>query len=1308
MAKKNQSIFKRLIISLSIIIIFEAVLLSITIWVSGIEKNLIFNEIDVLKQEVKKRELALNLLLMDQKAHLKNSSDYIDSIVSEVVHDENVVEYLQVEDNAERLLGEITPDLIASMRDCSYSGMFVVLSNGEENVHNGQQKSFKGVYFRNTDVDTSEAGYSDILAERGSKKVFKNQNIDRDNSWEEDFTYFPNEEDSLQYYFKPYEALMACPGETEENLGYWSDPFYLNDERIDSHKIITYSMPLIAETGEFYGVIGIEVPICVIDKILEEISSSEENVGYALVSFDKRMAGEPNCNIKTLVGSDIEKFFEDDDYIKLINGKMLKRAYKIKDKEIDKKQAYALSVNTQLYEENTYFSNEQWAILAITNSDKFFGLAYKMRFHITLSLIVSVVFGIWSMYIICKKTIMPIRQLSNLVNDAGFDKPIDVEKTGITEIDDLYQALNCFAQKRIDMETQIKEEKGRFLIALQSSADIIFEYDVIKDVFYSYNFRNTDENGIITPQVTEHFNSIKNLFLHPDDLILVHNRLNNLKKSNDTLECRMRKNTTDEEYEWFRINSKVVVDEENESVRIIGNFKNIDEEKKISLAREEAAKRDYLTDLYNEKTWWNLSQRFLYTNKEKKATLALIDMDDFTNINQIYGMLHCDMLLANIGNIINKYVGPEDLVARIGGDEFVIFFIGEGKNEAYEIAREISKDIKNMYIGEDVNVKLSCSIAIVEAELSRRLEVLLEYAEDTISYIKYNKKGGIEFYNEEMHSGENNISYERYINAIISNYTKEDDTLATFAFNAFEHANDINSSINVFLSRMGSMFGISKILIQECDKEFCTMTVKNQWAREKDSLVPKKQRVTHYKKEEMEKLISDYVDNPIHIVRKKGETAICNAIFDNGELYGDVVLIDEDENRVWTEEELQEIREIVKIVSAYVVKSKYDAVSRAKGEFLSRMSHEIRTPMNAIIGMTHIAIQERDNPERLFDCLKKIDSSTKYLLSIINDILDMSRIESGKMSIVTVAADMRKFIEDLSVVIKPTTENKNINFVIENNLQQNLVYMDTLRVNQVLINLLGNAVKFTPENGEVRLAINELENLGDYVQVRFEVIDTGIGISEENQTKIFNSFEQAEDSTAMNYGGTGLGLAISANLVKMMGGVLKVSSEIGKGSDFYFTLKLQKSTEEINQQDEIMQVEADLFKGKKILLVEDNEINIEIAEELLKQAGFEVEKAMNGQEAVDKFSASKLNEYDAILMDVRMPVMDGLEATKAIRKLEREDSATIPIIAMSANAFDEDIKKSVESGMNGHLAKPVDIAQLYSMLKEVILDSNQL
>ncbi len=515
-------------------------------------------------------------------------------------------------------------------------------------------------------------------------------------------------------------------------------------------------------------------------------------------------------------------------------------------------------------------------------------------------------------------------------------------------------------------------------------------------------------------------------------------------------------------------------------------------------------------------------------------------------------------------------------------------------------------------------------------------------------------------------------------------------------------------------------------------------------------------------------------------------------------------------------------------------KARKEAVyaNQSKSEFLSSMSHDIRTPMNAIIGMTEIALKNREDEERVVDCLQKVKLSSRHLLGLINDVLDISKIESGKMTLNIREVSLRYMADDIVNIIYPQIRSRKQHFdVFINNILSESIYCDDVQLNQVLLNLLSNALKFTPEEGRINVYISQENSpVGDeYVRTHFKVEDNGMGMSKEFQEKIFDSFTRDEAAEIQHITGTGLGMAITKNIVDMMDGTIEVKSELQKGSRFHITLDFKRGAdkeavklpkwnvlvlddnedlctvaaenleaigmhadwtpdsdkavemivekynknegydfvlidwkqlrmdenrvirkvrekvkgkkpvfvvstyswsdieEEINKEEVGGYIEKPLFRstlftklrqftekgkkeekqkrqeinfeGKRLLVAEDNELNWEIAYEVLAAVGFEVEHAVDGKDCLEKFEKSQPGYYDAVLMDIRMPIMNGYDATKAIRALEREDKG-LPIIAMTADAFTDDIQDCLESGMNAHTAKPIDVGELMQLLQE--------
>lgn len=468
------------------------------------------------------------------------------------------------------------------------------------------------------------------------------------------------------------------------------------------------------------------------------------------------------------------------------------------------------------------------------------------------------------------------------------------------------------------------------------------------------------------------------------------------------------------------------------------------------------------------------------------------------------------------------------------------------------------------------------------------------------------------------------------------------------------------------------------------------------------------------------------------------------------------------------------LREVGTIIQNRINQEELDQSARAKSDFLARMSHEIRTPMNGIIGMTEIALKPEQSDERRVDCLNKVHASSLYLLDLLNGILDMTKIENNKMLLGDAPFSMSHVVEELNAVSAGRLAARNQKLIVDMRTQHDWFMGDALRLNQVLINLVGNAVKYSDDGGTITVTIEERTAVGGAgaltpgrgaagagaagalpagreaaedaaagalpasceaantgtqaagalapgrgavdadaqatgvgvqasntrtASVYFAVTDRGVGIAEEDIERIFAKFEQVNTTDARQQG-TGLGLAISNRIVLMMGDRIRANSRLGHGSTFYFEIPL--AIADAADKSSCADAEQVDFTGKRALVAEDNELNMEIIAYVLDDMGFTVDKTTNGQEAVDAFEQSPVGRYDIVLMDVMMPVMDGLTAAHRIRSLGRADAADVPIVATSANAFAEDVKRSLASGMNAHVSKPIDPEKLAKVLAKVM------
>lgn len=763
---------------------------------------------------------------------------------------------------------------------------------------------------------------------------------------------------------------------------------------------------------------------------------------------------------------------------------------------------------------------------------------------------------------------------------------------------------------------------------------------------------------------------------------------------------------------WCRVNmSTVSWDEMGKPDFVVGIIEDITNEKAMASALEKARSRDSLTGLWNKESGTRLAQEYMQSKPvDENCVIMLLDMDDFSSLNEKEGTTFANAVLLEVADILRSSTGEQDLQIRLGGDEFMLFIKNCDKKQATVIGPHIAEQVQNLLAQTESSTPVSVSIGMCSTEVVNEYSGLYRCAESTLKYVKENCRGHAACYldtSNELGVMLTNLYTEKYIvNTIEQEDSERGENLISFALDLLGKANNLEDAVSLLFARMGKTYHLDRVSLLEIDPAFLTCHFTYQWARDKSFL---------------------HLNKPMYITRENYETAAAcygpdglynscpnkeispfssclhAGIWNHGVFIGALGFEVRQENYAWTKEQRSVLAEMGKIVPSFVMKARADAFSQAKTDFLSRMSHEIRTPMNAIVGMTAIARSVAGNKEKVLECLDKLDTSNQYLLNLVNDILDMSRIESGKMELNPETIDLAALLSSLEGMMLPQAEGKNLSLVIVNEYKNNRPLLaDKLRLEQVLMNIVGNAVKFTEPGGHVTLRVTPVEQDKDHLTLHFSVKDTGIGIAPEALQNIFNAFEQAARDTSSRYGGTGLGLAISSRLIQMMGGILKVDSEPGRGSEFFFTLRFSYSDSlpVVKKHPEV--ICSDCFVEKRLLIVEDNELNREIAQTLLEMNGFTVETAENGQAALQTFAAHDAFYYDAILMDIHMPVMDGIEATKRLRTMGRADSRTVPIIAMTANAFSEDSRKSLQTGMNGHLSKPIQIEELLLILRQCL------
>ena len=1303
MSKKKRSVFQLFMIPLIFIILAQALLTYWIIYSSGTLGLIDESSVSTLSQTVRNRKIILENNMVQQWSGVKEETSTMNARFGELLKDHEITAAAFKENSRyqQEFLGDILTDCLYMMRKNNVTGTFVVLANNEA----GQiATSLEGVYFRDSDPLSNPGDYSDVLMVRGDSAFSHELGVPFDTLWKPKFAVeAAGTRAADDFILKPYMEAGLKPEIGYSNLAYWSNPFCLEGNVAeDSYHMITYTVPLIYN-GSVYGVLGVEVSVPYFVKYLpkNELDTDDEN-GYLLLAQDA------DGKIRPLIAEGTTEAYRIGEKSELEFKKTRYRGlYELAGSISGSGKMYACLEPFRLYNTNAPFSDTVWMLAGFRSSESLFGAREDIVRHLFLSLFIALLFGIAGSYLTVRMVAGPINKLEKCIKESPENEMKRFDATGVREVDSLADVVRNLTEKQKESENSLIEEKERYRLALESSSDIMFTFDLGRNALDILSLKDDDAE-------TEHEwrDEDAERTVYPEDLGTVRFLFQNIK-DNMVIQFRTRWNP-DQEYQWVEMSCRAVYDTDNRRSKIIGRIKNIHAEKLEELKHMEEERHDPVTGLLSVKFGIDRVTRDM---KYGAGALILMDVDRFRELNERFGMVFGDSIMEEIGRIIldmsaQYQADGRDLVGiRAGGDEMIIWLPRANERESAAVVGCLRRQLEETYGGESPQVSLSYGISVYNYD-EKNFGQLFEEACRALCCSKRMNGSQLVVYDHMTESQKKLAADRTSINEIASLAYTDKLNMVSQVFNFFDKSNDVHAIIPVLLVKLGNHYRASGIIIMQADREFHTAYVGYRWSKSRKQ--PEKEQILRFDQPDYRVLEEAVSEGSFSFsdVSELGEdkqrflfipddcAGICIPMYDKGIFMGEVSFLREPETELWEIPEKNELVEITKLLETNINNQRYDLASRAKSDFLSRMSHEIRTPMNAIIGMTEIAMKRQGNPDAVEDCLIKIENSSKYLLSLINDILDMSKIESGKMKLEISDFSVKDMLEGIDSMIRPQAEGRRIRFVQDTELIQEWVKGDSLHLNQVVINLLSNALKFTPQNGTITLTVKQTAR-GNGIEHYFAVQDTGIGIRNEDLTRIFNSFEQAENPAGQRTGGTGLGLTISSRFVRMMGGEIEVQSEVGAGSEFYFSVLLQPGVETAKSRTENADMPAEgeiSFAGKRILLVEDNELNAEIAQTILEMHQAFVEGAVNGKEAVDMFLDHEPGYYSLILMDVLMPVMDGLEATREIRRSGRPDSATVPIIAMSANAFDEDMKKSVESGMNGHLAKPIDVPEFLRVL----------
>ena len=1295
--KKKKSLWNIFLIPILIIVFVQGAVPFLTLIFSGIRSNMENAVIGLDSHTVENRKVVLENDMIEQWSSVYKESDSLSSALTKVLsnHQMDMQGFMGSGKVQEEYLETVFYDMVEVLQYNSTSGIFLVLGNDGDTDSEGE---YKGFWVRDSDPQTKTASRTDLLMERGSKVLSQNMSISLDTSWHTDFHFQGNgKRDADDFFYQPYiTAENYVDSRTSmKNLGYWSKPFILEDFYKDNHKMITYSAPLVYDKT-VYGVLGIEVGVNDLTKFFQvKDLDSDLNAGFALVVDHgngnyEGIAGEGALyDAVSRDGSDFVLEEPVQENLRLVQGAA-----------IGKQQIYGLVSNLELYSRNVPYEDTQWALCGFVTEDSVYGLISDVYERILGAILGSALMAVILVYFLVQYATEPVYHLVESVR-GGVKGIHGFQESGIQELDELHKVIENLTDTQMQTENQLLEEKERYRIAVESSQDAFFTYKCKEKLLEIVNSKGND--GVW--DCGKHPEFLDNDSIHPADKAKL---VNAVKSSDGVLDVDFRLQHANGEFQWVNLSGSITFDENKERSRVVGCIHNVHQHKLLEQAQKRKQIYDSITSFYRLGSGLEVVETLCRDNPE--GVLVLLEIQQFSKIDERYGLIFGDIILEQFAGLLAKRFQEDGLnggiYIRAGADQMLVWLPVCTTGPIVRSVQGLEKDFGALTDEKHLSLSLKCGIAVTGSRNS--LSEALEQTKTALTAARHGKQE-IMFY-EELSTVEKACAVDVAFAEVASLERLKEMTLSSIALNLFDRDGDTSVVLDILALKLQEKYHLTDIVITHFNGEYMVNNLLYCWKTwEKkdgwDGMVhcSEKQYQHFVETQEMQQLLTSGESiwkEPLIQPFASGRNDIVFHMTDNGQYSGSIVFQDIDQDVLEKKEECKCLEEISAIIQNRLNLERHDLSAKAKSDFLARMSHEIRTPMNGIIGMTEIALKDGQTEERRIDCLRKIEYSSEYLLGLINDILDMSKIESGKMRLIEEKCNLMEMIQGLRPLLEAKLNENNIQYIADIQLKNHWFMADSLRLNQVLVNLLGNALKYSRPDGHVWLTVRETEEEKGFSNLYFQVRDDGIGIAPEKQQLIFRQFEQADNSENARKQGTGLGLAISRRIVRMMDSDIKLESEPGKGSSFSFNVKLQpvsgEKTTVTSQPEEIS------FPGKRILVVEDNELNMEIICTILENYGIKTEQAVNGKEAVRRMEESVPGYYDMIFMDIMMPEMDGLEATRTIRNLDREDCKKIPIYAMSANAFDEDVKRSLASGMNGHLSKPVNLQVLEKTLQKVL------
>lgn len=863
------------------------------------------------------------------------------------------------------------------------------------------------------------------------------------------------------------------------------------------------------------------------------------------------------------------------------------------------------------------------------------------------------------------------------------------------------------------------KNEAKMQLAMDATTDILFEYNIAEDHYTSDgSIRGWERKNI---DISNFWEFVEGMHWKSDDFpkaLRYYTRLPEEEGNcfQQELCLSLEENGQDAPI-WAYIELNIIRDDYGVPEVILGKVRDITEQKLEEIKADEAKNYDTLTGMYHYSSLRKIVKESEGRSTGKTHQIMIINIKNYHDIAQSYGEVYRDFVIMNTAEVIKKNVQGEGIMtSRLSDAVFLVYIEDCETVDSRQIRQNLNAALREIYVGENKTNKLVYDFGyyLGEEHIDELFKVALRYvnATETLEEADIEEDKAVHKHDVMITSNEQTLreipenKKEEMVNALIKNIS-----------NLLSATKDFRSAVQMSFAWIGRFFGLDGIRVYEFSPSKERLIPEFEWAVCKEvedecKLMVLSHQVADFFVENFGR--SRVVDNTIgafqDFFRQFGENPLLLSHY-SSLIYP--LLTEEDCRAVilydirktdynWTDAEKEYLLELSTLVGNIILTLLSDSGMRQKHIFLSNMSHEVRMPISAIAGITEIARAELDNPQEIGKCLDTIDESTKNLVSILDDILDLSKMEIGKLKLSDEIFSVEDVLAQVENQAREEASAKNIVFEMNRKYQENLLCGDAARIFQVLHYLIKNAIKHTNIGGNVVVTAEELANNQDVVTLFFSVKDSGSGMTPEAIEKVFIAFEHNDSLHSEKHGDTGLALSVCYNVIRLMGGELSVQSEKGKGSEFTFTLKLKVPPEEsmlkfFEDKSEMEKQTMDLH-GKTILIAEDNAVNADIMKHLLEMKGATVLVATNGIKCLELYKQSREGKIAFILMDVNMPVLNGHETTREIRKMQREDAKKIPIIAMSANTFEEDVKESLAAGMDAHLMKPI---QLKLLLEEV-------